>query len=60
MMRPRRVRSGIWPIDQTVRYDAVCDTCGWSCHVTPHKAAAVAERCLTRHVLSKHMKGGAQ
>jgi hypothetical protein len=36
------------------RHYARCQDCEWQCHVTPHRDKEVAERCMTRHVVSKH------
>lgn len=36
------------------RYYARCEPCDWKCHTTPHKTEDVAQRCMDRHVVSKH------
>lgn len=39
------------------RFYARCQDCGWECHNTPHRDKEVAERCMGRHVVSKHWTG---
>jgi len=36
------------------RWYARCQDCEWQCHNLPHLDYEVAERCMTRHVVSKH------
>lgn len=59
LVKPRdilRIKWG-WELDTSKledRYFARCADCDWNCHATPHRDIAVAERCMIRHVVSKH------
>jgi hypothetical protein len=58
LVKPRDVIHIKWPglayNTNEDRYYARCQDCGWDCHQTPHRDKEVAERCMTRHVVSKH------